>query len=133
MKLILDTNVYISAALFPQSAPSDTLKQAIKVADLYLSLFLFEELKSTLMHKKFDRYIDSKKRILFLDQLINIAIFSEPLVPISDCRDPDDNHLLSLAVSENVNLVISGDQDLLVLNPYRNIPILTPREFLNII
>jgi predicted nucleic acid-binding protein len=50
---------------------------------------------------------------------------------ITDCRDAKDNKFLELAVSGKADCVVSGDSDLLVLNPFRGISILTPREFLS--
>ncbi len=46
------------------------------------------------------------------------------------CRDSDDDKFLELAVSQKVTCIVSGDQDLLVLNPFQGIPILTADEFL---
>jgi len=46
------------------------------------------------------------------------------------CRDPKDNKYLELAVAANASCIVTGDQDLLVLNPFRNIPILTSADFL---
>jgi uncharacterized protein len=49
---------------------------------------------------------------------------------IDECRDPKDNKYLELVVSGNAECIITGDQDLLVLNPFRRIDILTVQEFL---
>ena len=46
------------------------------------------------------------------------------------CRDPDDDKFLELAVSGNADYLVSGDDDLLALHPFREIPILRPAEFL---
>jgi len=54
----------------------------------------------------------------------------EPEEEIFACRDPKDNKYLDLADSYNVSCIITGDKDLLVLNPFKNIPILTASEFL---
>jgi predicted nucleic acid-binding protein len=51
-------------------------------------------------------------------------------VSIDACRDPKDNKFLELAVEAGAACIITGDKDLLVLNPFRNIPIFTPAEFL---
>jgi putative PIN family toxin of toxin-antitoxin system len=48
---------------------------------------------------------------------------------ISGCRDPADDKFLSLAVSGGADLIVSGDEDLLVLNAFRGIPMLTPARF----
>lgn len=50
---------------------------------------------------------------------------------VKECRDPKDDKFLKLAVNGNATLIVSGDKDLQVLHPFRNIPILSPREFLD--
>lgn len=50
--------------------------------------------------------------------------------PIDACRDPDDDKFLELAVGGEADVIVSGDNDLTVLDPFRGIPILTPDEFL---
>jgi len=52
-------------------------------------------------------------------------------VKISACRDPKDDKFLELAVGGNADLIVTGDNDLLALNPFRGIPILTPDAFLS--
>jgi predicted nucleic acid-binding protein len=47
------------------------------------------------------------------------------------CRDPNDNQFLALAVAAEADVIVSSDKDLLVLNPWRGIPIVTPAEFLS--
>ena len=64
----------------------------------------------------------------------NIIAQSFPVIitqEIKACRGSEDDKWLSLAVSAKSDCIISGDKDLLVLNPFREIPILTPVEFLN--
>jgi len=46
------------------------------------------------------------------------------------CRDPDDDKLLEIAVVGRADYLVTGDQDLLILDPFQGIPILTPAEFL---
>ncbi len=50
--------------------------------------------------------------------------------PVSACRDPEDNRVLELAVNGNAKLIVTGDTDLLVLNPFRDVRIVTPADFL---
>jgi putative PIN family toxin of toxin-antitoxin system len=61
----------------------------------------------------------------------NIVLFIEPAEKIAVCRDPKDNMILELAVSGKADLIITGDADLLVLHPFCNIPIITPKLFLD--
>jgi hypothetical protein len=52
---------------------------------------------------------------------------------VTVCRDPDDNKLLEIAIAGRADCLVTGDQDLLVLDPFHGIPILTPAKFLTIV
>ena len=65
-----------------------------------------------------------------IEQVERNAIIFLPMETIVDCRDLKDNKFLELAVEAKAQCVITGDKDLLVLNPFRGIPILTPADFL---
>ncbi len=67
----------------------------------------------------------------FLAGLLREAELIKLTEVIIDCRDAKDNKFLELAASGKADFIISGDEDLLVLNPFRGIPILTPGEFLS--
>jgi uncharacterized protein len=84
-----------------------------------------------LSRKLFRRYIDEDDVRSLLAALTREAQWIEEVdVQISACRDPKDNKFLDLAVSGRATHIITGDLDLLVLNPFRGIYILSPREFL---
>ena len=82
--------------------------------------------------KKFDKYLSSFLRIEFLKNLTDSVEMIEITTKIDLCRDPKDNKFLELVVSGKANYLISGDQDLLILNPFKEISIITPTEFMNI-
>lgn len=67
----------------------------------------------------------------FLVSLLKEAELFDTTETISECRDPKDNKFLELAFSGKADCIISGDDDLLVMNPFREIPIITPSEFLS--
>jgi putative PIN family toxin of toxin-antitoxin system len=69
--------------------------------------------------------------ILDTNILVRIREFIEPKIEITECRDPKDNKFLELAVAGNADCIVTGDNDLLVLNPFRNIRIITPKEFID--
>jgi uncharacterized protein len=79
---------------------------------------------------KFNKYASLIKRTNMLNDIEKEALFIEPVVKIAECRDPNDNKFLELAVAGNADYIVTGDKDLLVLNPFRNIRIITPKEFL---
>ncbi len=127
---VFDTNVIVSAFLFFHSKPAQALFKALKNGQLVLSTVTADELSEVLSRKKFDRYIHLKKRTEFLKALLQEAVFAKITERIQICRDPEDDKFIELAVSAEAECIVSSDDDLLVLNPFRDIPILTPDEFL---
>jgi len=118
--------------LFDGSKPSKAFDIGINQGVLLFSLSTLAELEEVLWRNKFDRYISYEERKQFLTGLILHSTPIETNETISKCRDPKDNKFLELAVCGKANFIISGDEDLLVLNPFRNIQIITPDSFLKI-
>jgi putative PIN family toxin of toxin-antitoxin system len=83
-----------------------------------------------LLRPKFDKYISSEKRIEAINAFEKIGQLIRVSVSIDLCRDPKDNKFLELAVDSGAGCIITGDKDLLVLNPFETIPILTAADFL---
>jgi uncharacterized protein len=129
-RVVVDTNVLVSAALLPQSAPRQAVDLASQNGRLLFSEATFTELDDVLRRSKFDRYVSEQTRLEFLVSLVTAAEIVPISVEIIDCRDPQDNKILELAVSGNASDIVSGDADLLVLNPFRGIDILTVDAFL---
>jgi hypothetical protein len=90
----------------------------------------FVEIYQTFTRSKFDKYVSLEKRLNFIGSLRQKAEMVNITEIITTCRDPKDNKFLELAVSGKADLIITGDQDLLVLNPFENIKIMTVNEFL---
>lgn len=65
----------------------------------------------------------------WLTELLAAAELVTITEPITACRDPKDDKFLELAVNGHADLIVSGDADLLALNPFRGIPIVTPAAF----
>ena len=70
-----------------------------------------------------------QERLEFLAVLLREATLIQVDVHIGACRDPKDDKFLELAVTGQADCIVSGDQDLLVLHPFRGVPIVTPRGF----
>lgn len=129
-RFVFDTNVLISAFLFSQSKPRQALDQATVIGVIVLSSSVLSELEEVLYRPKFDRYLTKERRQEFLEDLTENAQFIDVTEQINECRDPKDNKYLELAVSGQAECIVTGDDDLLVLNPWRGIEILTVQEFL---
>jgi putative PIN family toxin of toxin-antitoxin system len=99
-----------------------------------MSYSIANELNEVLSRSKFKRYLPTEKRDIFLWALFRKANFVDDIQEkVNICRDSKDNQFLELAINGKANFIITGDEDLLVLNPFRNIPILTPRMFLDLL
>jgi uncharacterized protein len=128
MRVVLDTNVLVSAALKQQSIPGMAALVVERRGDLLKSLATEKQLFEVVARPYFDALIDPDTRA-WLKRLMAIA----ELVPITEriaaCRDPTDDKFLELAVSGRADLIVTGDADLLTLNPFRSIPIIPPAAF----
>ena len=129
---ILDTNTLISASLSAdnKSTTAQAYQKALKNGVLLASDETFAELADVIFRTKFDKYLSDSSRLKFLSNFRKSVIWVEITEHVNDCRDKKDNKFLSLALAATATLIISGDDDLLVLNPYKNIPIITARMFL---
>lgn len=116
----------VSALLFKNSKP----RKALDKGDIIISVPVLLELNKVLSRKKFDRYLLDQERKAFLALLFKEAELKETFEKIQVCREPKDDKYLELAASGDAKYIITGDQDLLVLNPFRQISILTPEQFL---
>lgn len=129
-RTVIDTGVVVSAVLLPRSVPRQAFDAAAARGPLLVSAATIAELDDVLRRPKFNKYVTEEKRLEFLAALVRDADEVEIIETIQACRDPDDDKFLEVAVCGNATSLISGDQDLLVLHPFRNIPIVTPSQFL---
>jgi uncharacterized protein len=134
-RVILDTSTLVSAALRIGSIPHQVLLEALATCDVCASAETLAELKHVLDREKFDRYLDRDSRREFVALIRRHAhLFSvqnaelEAIDP--PCRDPKDHQFLALALTAEVDVLVSSDEDLLVMHPWRGIAIMTPAEFL---
>lgn len=128
-RFVLDTNTLISALLFAHSVPGQAFRKALRDGMILESLESIQELENVLRREKFLRYVTPEESNRFLQAFLDQVEWVEPTETISMCRDPKDNKFLELAVSGKASILITGDQDLLVLKPFPNLDILTPAEF----
>jgi putative PIN family toxin of toxin-antitoxin system len=130
-RFVFDTNVLVSAVLLPGGAASLAYTMALDYGVFVVSPDLMWEYETVLMRPKFDRYVSIKSRRTFLDALYDSVVWIEATSRITDCRDPKDNMILELAIDAYASAIITGDQDLLALHPYHNIPIIAPGHLAN--
>jgi uncharacterized protein len=128
MRVVVDTNVFISAALKVRSPPSDAVHLAAERDLLLKSTTTEQELFITLARPRLAPLIPPGFRT-WLGKLLAAAELVFITERVIACRDPKDDKFLELAVNGHADLIVSGDADLLALNPFRGIPILTPAAF----
>jgi len=129
-RVAVDTNVVVSRLILPQSLPAQALRRAELEARLLVSETTMYELADALARPKFDRYISLENRKSFIRRLSEIAEFVSIIQVVRECRDPRDDKFLEVALNGRADLILSGDADLLALNPWREISILSPADYL---
>ena len=129
---IFDVNTLISAFVIGSNSNARAFDKALALGRIITSSEIRSELSDVFLRPKFDRFLTLEDRINFLGyldhQMLNWPI---PLPSIEACRDPKDNKYLELAVASRATAIVTGDQDLLILHPFRSIPIQTAADFLN--
>lgn len=119
----------IGVFLKPHQLPYQVFFHAAEHYKLLASTETVSEIVDVVAREKFDRFRDRVERQQALAHYLGIVERLEPTVTVMDCRDPKDNKFLSLALSAKAELIVSSDDDLLVLNPYQGIRVLTVRQY----
>ncbi len=129
MRLVCDTNALI-AGLLADGLCRDIVKRRFHGRELFTSEALLAELNEKLRYK-FDVDPDG---VPFLKTYRNRAtiLHAAPL-PASVCRDSDDDEVLAVAVTARGEAIVTGDKDLLTLKTYAGIPILSPRQLVELL
>lgn len=105
------------------------INRALREGTILISLDTLTEAFEVLGRKHFRRYIDEEDVRRFLAALTREAEWVEITRQISACRDPKDDKFLSLAVNGKASHLVTGDADLLALDPFEGIQILSPAAF----
>lgn len=129
--IVIDANVFISALL--KSRNCSEVLEALKCNRFHLIISekLIDEVLDVAENPKFEFTGHEKNE---LRELLNIkASIVVPSEKIHVSRDPKDNPVIECAVCGKADFIVTGDKDLLSLKTFRKIPIITPREFLEIL
>jgi len=128
--IIFDASAVVSAALRAGSLPERALLHA-EATDLFaLSPEVDAEIAAVLARPRFAAAITPARRDRVLAALRAQAIWFAPTERVTDCRDAKDNKYLELALAAGAPRIITGDADLLVLDPWRSCRILRPADYL---
>ena len=129
-RVVVDTNTIISGILLPQSVPGRVLQLLAGAATLIFSPATRDELLGVLARKKFDRYVSAEARERAAVIQVRDAEMVSPRRFAQVCRDPKDDKFLDAADAGKADYLISGDDDLIDLQTFEGIPILTARRYL---
>ncbi len=130
MRVVFDNNVLVSAALLG-GVPRRAFDKLLDDGTILISVSVLLELAEVLNREKFDKYATHDERMRFMVGFLKVVEMIDTSEIINVCRDPKDDKLLELATSGNADFLVTGDKDLLVLNSFRAVKIITPREFLD--
>ena len=127
MKAVFDTNVLVAAFVTEGLCARLLGRARRRQMDLVISSFILNEFENVL----FKKFSASKEQIRTATRLISEAaqIVSHASVVSGICRDPDDDQILSFALSAEADYLVTGDSDLLELKEFHGIRILTPAAF----
>jgi len=127
-KVVIDNNVLFASFLF-ESENCNKIMQMVTNGEIknYISIEMLSEFEEKLK-KKFR--VDNNIIQELLSFILSISKFIHIVVRIDKVRDIKDNMVLETAVSADVDYIITGDKDLLILNEFKGIKILSPHDFL---
>lgn len=136
MRAVIDTNVLIASLLW--HGPPHALLEQVRAGTLAMvsSPALLAELADVIGRAKFDAILirTNTSRERALAEVRRLAeVLDPPPLPQPVCRDSDDDQVLALAIAAKVELIVSGDNDLLSLRSFHGIPILAPAEAIALI
>jgi uncharacterized protein len=129
MRAVIDTNVLLAGLLW--RGPPYALLEQVRSGELVFisSPELLAELAEVLARPKFDEIVkrsQSSREQMLLQVRMLAEVIDPPPLPQPVCRDPDDDAVLALAIAAQADLIVSGDDDLLSLQRFEGIPILSP-------
>ena len=128
---VLDTNVLLTAMLSPRSQSNAAMSQAFRKGIIVYSDETLAELEKKIHLPRFDKYVPLPRRLMFYHRFAFTAFPIRITTHIEACRDPKDDMFLELAKSAYADCIVTQDNDLLVLHPFEDLPILNVPTFLN--
>jgi hypothetical protein len=137
LRVVLDANVYVSALIRPEGPPGQIMKRFLGEAsfEIVLSLAIVEETVRAFGYPRVRKYIlASVDPALWFEDVILLAQFVAGDYEIEGVsEDADDDKYIAAAVEGRATLIVTGDPDLLTVKEYRDIRVVTPRAFLDLL
>jgi putative PIN family toxin of toxin-antitoxin system len=128
-RIVFDASSVVGALLSQNSLPERALLLAGSNDTICLSAAVEAEIREVAARPKFQKYLTPSRVDLTVEILTAAAFVMEPSEAVTDCRDNKDNKYLELALTAGAEVIVSSDQDLLTLDPWRGIRIMTPAAY----
>jgi putative PIN family toxin of toxin-antitoxin system len=126
---VLDTNTLVSRLLLPGGTAARAVDHALALGVPLVSDESLAELADGLSRARFDRWVTLAERQRFM-QLLGGVVRKVPITHrVQACRDPRDDKFLHVALNGGAEAIVTGDRDLLVLDPFHGVRILAPAAF----
>lgn len=135
-RVVLDTNVWLSAALSPNGAPAQVVRAVLLQEVVVFSEATFAELETRIWKPKFDRYISLEARKAILRDARAAALWVDISPELEDqrwSRDPDDDAFIRTALAAQAHWLVTGDDDLLSVPAVEGLRMLTPAQALSMV
>ena len=128
MRVVFDTNIFISALVIPGSRAEKAILRILDGADtLLISKPILDELLSTLA-RKFSRDPEALSQVAVM--MMEMAELVEPKNTVEVFNDDPDNRVLECAESGQADVIVTGDKEMLLLKRYQGIQLITLRDYL---
>ena len=131
--IVLDASTLVGAAIRRGSVPDQAVRHAFETDRVAISKAMVAELVDVLHRPGLARFVDPRLREHILSLVDTEGMVFAPIEPVTECRDPKDNLYLELALAAGADIIVSSDQDLLVLHPWRGVRILRPAGYLAVV
>ncbi len=128
--IVLDASTLVGAAIGRGSVPDRAVRHAFASDRVAMSEATMSELLDVFARPRLARFIDPELRDEVLALLDAFGVFFTPAEAVADCRDWKDNKYLELALAAGADTIVSSDDDLLVLHPWRGLRVLRPADYL---
>ena len=128
--IVVDASTLVSATFRQGSVPDLAVRHALRTGGVAVSEPVMAEFLDVLHRPGLAKYVNPELRADLLGQFLAGAVVIVPTMTVTDCRDAKDNKYLELALAAKAVTIISSDEDLLVLHPWRGVRILLPAAYL---
>lgn len=128
--IVFDVSSLVGAAIRRDGVPELALRRALRIDQIAVSEAVIAELLDVFARPRLQRFLNPELRDEVLSELHASGLFFVPSERVTDCRDPKDNKYLELAFAAAAATIVSSDDDLLVLHPWRGVRILKPAAYL---